>query len=166
LPDKITPIDLMTGYAQRIKDWLRQKNVEAELLNFEESVHSVEDTVAVTGYSAERITKSIVMLTLAGNLVIAMVPAKNRVSTERVRKFLGLDERPRMATAEEIEMHTGQKPGGNSPFNAQNAKILIDPKLLENDWIITGGGDDKHLVKISTDELKRVIDFTETRIRK
>lgn len=156
----------MTESSQRINDWLREKKVDAEFLSFEESVHSVEETVVVTGYSVEKITKTIVMLTLSGNLVIAMVPAKYRVSTERVRKFLELDERPRMATAEEIERSTGQKIGGNSPFNAPDAKILIDPKLLEMDWIITGGGDDRHLIKISTAELKRVVTFTEARVRK
>lgn len=156
----------MTVYSQRIKDWLRKENVDAEILSFEESVHSVEEAIAVSGHPIERITKSIVMLTPADKLVIAMVPAKYRASTERVRKFLELDERPRIATAEEIEKYLGQQVGGNSPFNAPNAKILIDPKLIEKDWILTGGGDNRHLVKISTEELKRVIVFTETRIRK
>ena len=106
------------------------------------------------------------MLTPAGNVIIAMVPAENRASTEKVRKFLELEERPRIATAEEVEKHIGQQVGGNSPFNAPNAKILIDSKILEKGWILTGDGDDRHLVKISTKELKRVIDYTEARVRK
>jgi Cys-tRNA(Pro)/Cys-tRNA(Cys) deacylase len=156
----------MTKYSQRIKDWLRQKDVAAELLNFEKSVHSVEETIAVTGYPIERITKSIVMVTPTENFIIAMVPATSRASTERVRKFLGIDVRPRLATSEEIQTVIGQMPGGNSPFNAPNATVLIDPKLLEQDWIITGGGDDKHLIKITIAELKRVVTYTETRVRK
>ncbi len=156
----------MTKYSQRIKEWLLQKDVAAELLDFEKSVHSVEETMAVTGYPIERITKSIVMVTPTENFIIAMVPATSRASTERVRKFLGIDERPRLATAEEIETVIGQMPGGNSPFNAPNATVLIDPKLLEQDWVITGGGDDKHLVKITTEELRRVVTYTETRVRK
>ena len=156
----------MTKYSQGISDWLHNQNVEAELLCFAESVHSVEEAVSVSGHPVESITKSIVMLTMEGDLVIAMVPAINRVSTERVRKLLELDERPRIATAQEVEQHIGQQIGGNSPFNAANAKILIDPKLLEKDWILTGGGDARHLVKISTRELKRVIVYTEARVRK
>jgi len=156
----------MSEYSQRIKDWLLKKNVDAEILNFEESVHSVEEAVSVSGHPVERITKSIVMLMPAGNVVIAMVPAENRASTEKVRKFLELEERPRIATAEEVEKHIGQQVGGNSPFNASNAKILIDSKILEKGWILSGDGDDRHLVKISTKELKRVIDYTEARVRK
>ncbi|MBT3190512.1 MAG: YbaK/EbsC family protein [Anaerolineae bacterium] len=156
----------MTEYSKRIKDWLHKENVDAELLSFDESVHSVEEAVAVSGHPVERITKSIVMITSADDLVIAMVPAKNRASTERVRKFLKLDERPRIARAEEVEKYLVQQVGGNSPFNAPNAIILIDPKLLEEDWILTGGGDDRYLIKITTEELKRVVDYTEARVRK
>ncbi len=74
--------------------------------------------------------------------------------------------RPRIATAEEVENHIGQQVGGNSPFNAPNATILIDSKLLEKDWILTGGGDARYLVKISIEELKRVVNYTEARVRK
>jgi len=157
---------MMTTYSQRIKDWLQNNNVDAELLSFEESVYSAQDAVLVSGHPIERISKSIVMLTSTDDLIIAMVPAKNRASTERVRKFLDLGERPRIANAEEIEKHTGQKAGGNSPLNSPNALILVDPKILENDWIVTGGGDDRHLIKISTDELRRVIVFKVARVRK
>ena len=156
----------MTEYSQSIRDWLNRENVEAEFLSFTKSVHSVEEAVSVSGHPVESISKSIVMLTPAGKLVIAMVPAVNRVSTERVRKLLELDERPRIATAEEVEKHVGQQVGGNSPFNVPNAKIFIDPRLLEKDWILTGGGDARHLVKISTQELKRVVVYTEARVRK
>lgn len=156
----------MTEYSQKIKDWLHKNNVEAELLKFEKSVHSVEEAVAVSGYPIEKITKSIVMITAADNVVIALVPAEFRASTERVRKFLKLEQRPRIANMEDIERLTGQKAGGNSPFNLPKAIILMDPKLLEKDWVLTGGGDDRHLVKISLEELKRVVPFREARVRK
>ena len=55
----------MTEYSKRIKDWLHKENVDAELLSFDESVHSVEEAVAVSGHPVERITKSIVMITSA-----------------------------------------------------------------------------------------------------
>lgn len=156
----------MTEYSQRIKTWLDDNNIDADLLKFKESVHSVEEAVMVSGYPVERITKSIVMLTQKNDLVIAVVCAKNRASTERVRKFLKHNERPRIATEGEIEHLTGQKAGGNSPLNASNALILIDPKVLELDWVLTGGGDDRHLIKISIEELKKVTTYTAVRIRK
>lgn len=156
----------MTEYSKNIEAWLVANYVNAEMLSFAESVHTVEEAVSVSGYPVERFTKSIVMLTADKTVVIAMVPADNRASTERVRKVLNLEERPRVATAEETKQYTGQLIGGNSPLNVPDANVLIDPKVLERDWILTGGGDDQTLVKISIEELKRVVEHTEVRVRK
>jgi prolyl-tRNA editing enzyme YbaK/EbsC (Cys-tRNA(Pro) deacylase) len=140
--------------------------VRAEFLSFETSVHTVAEAVTASGYPEERFTKSIVMIGPADRVMIAMVPGDTRASTERVRKALGLSERPRIAEAEEIERHLGQLMGGNSPLNASGAEVFIDPKVFEKDWIITGGGDDRSLVRIPTEELRRVVDHTEVRVRK
>ncbi len=156
----------MSDSSNRITRWIEDNNVNAEMLSFSERVYTVEEAVAVSGYPVERFTKSIVMLTPDERLVIALVPADARASTDRVRKALGLIDRPRIVTAEESERYLGQQLGGNSPLNAPNATILIDPKVLERDWILTGGGDDRNLVKIPVAELKRVVTYTEARVRK
>jgi prolyl-tRNA editing enzyme YbaK/EbsC (Cys-tRNA(Pro) deacylase) len=156
----------MSDSSNRIKRWMEDNNVNAEILSFSERVYTVEEAVAVSGYPVERFTKSIVMLTSDERLVIALVPADARASTDRVRKALGLIDRPRIVTSEESERYLGQQLGGNSPLNAPNATILIDPKVLERDWILTGGGDDRNLVKIPVAELKRVVTYTEARVRK
>ncbi len=156
----------MSDSSNRITRWIEDNNVNAEMLSFSERVYTVEEAVAVSGYPVERFTKSIVMLSCDDRLVIALVPADARASTDRVRKALGLIDRPRIVTAEESERYLGQQLGGNSPLNAPNATILIDPKVLERDWILTGGGDDRNLVKIPVAELKRVVTYTEARVRK
>ena len=89
----------MSELSDKMKQWIEQQNVDAEILGFEESVRSVQEAVAVSGYPIERFTKSIVMLTSDERLVIALVPADARGSTERVRKALGLIDRPRIVTA-------------------------------------------------------------------
>ncbi len=156
----------MSDSSNRIERWIEDNNVNAEMLSFSKRVYTVEEAIAVSGYPIERFTKSIVMLTSDERLVIALVPADARASTERVRKALDLTDRPRIVTAEESERYLGQQLGGNSPLNAPNATIFIDPKVLERDWILTGGGDDRNLVKIPVAELKRVVTYTEARVRK
>ncbi|MFQ6021455.1 MAG: aminoacyl-tRNA deacylase [Acidiferrobacterales bacterium] len=156
----------MSEFSNRIKQWLHENGVNAELLHFDQSVRSVQEAVQVSGYPVERFTKSIVMLTADDKVVIAVVPADARASTDRVRKALRLTDRPRVVTFEESEAYLGQQLGGNSPLNAPNATVLIDPKVLERNWILTGGGDDRSLVKISIDELRRVVTHTEIRVRK
>lgn len=156
----------MSPHAQRLRDWLEHHGVDAEMLRFGESVHSVEEAVAASGHPVERFTKSIVMVDGAGRPIIAVVPADSRASTERVRKALDLPARPRVAEAAETEALLGQQVGGNSPLNAGTATVLVDPRVLARDWILTGGGDARTLVRISIAELRRVVPFTEVRVRK
>ncbi len=156
----------MSKYSGNIKKFLIENNIKAEFLKFDNSVHSVREAVEVSGFPVERFTKSIVMLTSDNDIVIAVVAAENRASTERVRKALRLCQRPRLASAEESEKYLGQQLGGNSPLPPLNAKVLIDQKVLEKEWILVGGGDDRSLVKISIEELTRVIPYTKVRVRK
>ena len=156
----------MSESAERLKTYLDPEGIDAEFLAFGESVHTVEEAVNVSGYGVEWFTKSIVMLTADHHIIIAVVPADSRASTERIRKALGLAERPRIATAAESKTYLGQQVGGNSPLNCPHATILIEPILLARKWLLTGGGDDQSLVKIPVAELKRVVDFQEVRVRK
>lgn len=156
----------MSIHAQRIEQWLVQHRVQAQFLRYEHSVHSVAEAVAVSGYPVERFTKSIVMLDEHARPIVAVVPASSRASTDRVRKALALAQRPRIATASESEALLGQQLGGNSPLNAGDASVLIDLEVLAKDWILTGGGDERSLVRISIAELRRVVRFTEARVRK
>ena len=156
----------MTTPAEAMRQWLVDHAVDAQFMAFETSVYSVAEAVAASGHPVERFTKSIVMVSDDGVGIIAMVPADCRASTERVRKALGLPGRPRLASPDETLALTGQQAGGNSPLNAGQATVLLDPKVLELDWLVTGGGDDRSLVRISTDELRRVASYTEVRVRK
>ena len=156
----------MTPHAQRIRDWIDAHGVDAEMLHFDRSVRSVQEAVDASGHPVERITKSIVMVTDDGRAVVAVVPAHCRASTDRVRKALGLAARPRVASAGESEALLGQQVGGNSPLNAGDAWVLVDPLVLAMEWLITGGGDDRTLVRIPVAELRRTVDFREARVRK
>ncbi len=156
----------MSQYSDRIMSFLSKNTIKAEFLKYDKSVHSVQEAVEVSGIPVEKFTKSIVMLTSDNTIVIAVVAAESRASTERVRKALNLSLRPRLASAEESEKYLRQQLGGNSPLNAFKAKVLLDQKVLEKDWVVVGGGDDQSLVKISIEELKRVVPYTEVRVRK
>ena len=156
----------MSVFGDRIRSWIQASGVDADFLTFSSRVHTVAEAVAASGYPVDRFTKSIAMITHDGEPVIALVPADSRASTERVRKALDLADRPRTATEAESEELLGQALGGNCPFNAPRATILVDPRVFEQDWFITGGGDDRSLVRISVSEFRRVVSFTEARVRK
>ena len=68
----------LSPHAQRLRDWLEHHGVDAEMLSFDASVHSVEEAVAASGHPVERFTKSIVMVDSDGQPIVAVVPAHSR----------------------------------------------------------------------------------------
>ena len=89
---------------------------------------------------------------------------EDRVSVSRIAKTLQR-EGLRLATAEEILQKTGYPCGGTPSFGYQ-ATFLIDPKVMEQELVFTGGGSETSLVKIRTEELIRANQGTILRVRK
>lgn len=156
----------MCEQSDRIEAWLQGVGADSEFLRFDSSVHTVDEAVSASGIDIVHFTKSIAMITDSGKPVLAVVPADSRASTDRVRKALHLSERPRVATADESERMFGQKLGGNCPFNVSDVTVLVDPRVADREWAVFGGGDDRSLVTISMAELRRIVSFTEARVRK
>ena len=74
-------------FEEKLIKFVNSKNIRAEHLRFDESIHTVNQCVEVTGFPIEEITKCVVM-SYEGKCVVGLVPAKYRVSTSRVAKLL------------------------------------------------------------------------------
>ena len=57
-------------------------------------------------------------------------------------------------------------PCGGTPAFGFDATYLVDPRVLEREFVYTGGGSETSLVKISPGEMLRVNSGEVTRIRK
>ena len=113
---------------------------------------------------AERIAKSIVMIDSNGNSLLAIVPAKSRVSHRRLKEILSVRD-VRLANTEEVLQHSGYPAGGVPPFN-QIKRVFVDPQVLEKDTAIVGGGDIDKLLEVKTRDLievskAQIIDITQ-----
>jgi prolyl-tRNA editing enzyme YbaK/EbsC (Cys-tRNA(Pro) deacylase) len=93
-------------------------------------------------------------MTLDNQCILGLVPAKFRVSTSRVGKLLDI-ERPNVADKETTLELTGY-PVGGVPFIGFSAKRLVDAKIIELEYIYTGGGSDRSLLKLWTSEIKKI----------
>ncbi|MHA2251781.1 MAG: aminoacyl-tRNA deacylase [Candidatus Kariarchaeaceae archaeon] len=133
---------------------VEDQNVKAEHLIFEESIHTVADCIRVSGYPIEEITKSIVMIGKEDKTIVALVPAKFRASTKRVGKILNQPP-PTIATTEQTLERTGY-PAGGVPFIGFTAIRLVDPKIIEREYIYTGGGSNRSLLKLWVSEIKKL----------
>lgn len=154
----------MKAYEEKLKSYIIENDIQAEQLIFNESCHSVEEAAKAAGTSPDDFVKNICMIDNNNNLIIAIVKGENRASTSRVGKVLNIDV-PRTANENEILEKTGF-PCGGVPSFGYKAIFIIDPKVMEKEFIYTGGGSPYSLVKISTKELQNINNSRILRVRK
>ena len=154
----------MKEFEEKLKEYMLERNIDAEQYIYENACHTVEEAASAANVSLEDIVKSICLIDNDGNLIVAIVRGKDRVSTSRVAKALNI-ELLQIATPEEVLDKTGYICGGVPSFGYE-AIFLIDPKVMENEFVYTGGGSPYSLTKISTKVLQQINKGEIVRIRK
>jgi Cys-tRNA(Pro)/Cys-tRNA(Cys) deacylase len=151
------------GYEEKLREFIRENSIDAEVISFEQSTHSVADAAEAVGADPEDFVKSICMIGPSGELIVAIVKGEHRASTKRVSKALGI-ERPRIAEADEMMELTGYPVGGTPAFGYE-AMFLMDPKVLEKEKVYSGGGSTTALTYMSTEEMQKANSATVARLR-
>jgi prolyl-tRNA editing enzyme YbaK/EbsC (Cys-tRNA(Pro) deacylase) len=149
-------------YAEKLREYIRENAIDAKVISFQQSTHSVAQAAAAVGAEPEDFIKSICMIG-SGGLIVAIVKGEHRASTKRVSKALGID-RPRIAEPDEILELTGYPVGGTPAFG-YDATFLIDPKVLEKEKVYSGGGSTTALTFMSPEEMIRVNGAQVARLR-
>jgi Cys-tRNA(Pro)/Cys-tRNA(Cys) deacylase len=144
----------VTHYAEKLRTVLTSKHVWHRFIEFNEPVKTVEQ--ASKQVEAEKIAKSIVMIDSQGIPLLAIVPAKSRVSHMKIKKLLAVRD-VRLASHEEVLKHSGYPVGGVPPFN-NIKRTLVDPEVLKNETAIVGGGDIDKLLEVATADMVAILE--------
>lgn len=151
-------------YEEKLKDYMKGKGVMGEHLTFTQSCRSVTEAAAAAGVRPEDFVKSICMVDQEGRLIVGIVKGEDRASTSRVAKVLEIGS-VRVATPVEVFEKTGYPCGGTPSFGFL-ATFLMDPKVMEMEFVYMGGGSENSLVKIRPSEIIRTNGGEVARIRK
>jgi Cys-tRNA(Pro)/Cys-tRNA(Cys) deacylase len=151
------------SYERRLLDWIAAHQLAAEHLVFERSCHSVAEAALAAGASEHDLVKNICLVNEQDRLIVAIVKGEHRVSRGRVATALSV-QRPRLAEAGEILERTGYPCGGTPSFGFE-ALFVIDPKVMEMEFVYSGGGSDRSLVRIAPEELVKANKGLVVRIR-
>lgn len=138
--------------------------LDAEHLELEDSCHTVEEAARAVKCSSKEIVKNICMVDAMGKFIVAIVKGEDRASSKRVAKALNI-ERPNMANEEEVLKNTGY-PIGAVPSFGFEAIFLVDPRVLELEYVYTGGGTTNSLIKVKVSDLLIANKGKVVRIRK
>lgn len=153
----------MSQYEKKLQKYIKDNDIKAELLTFNQSTHSVAEAAAAVGAEAGDFVKSICMIGPSDELIVAIVKGEHRASTSRVAKALGI-ERPRIANPDEMMEKSGY-PAGGTPAFGYPAVFLMDPKVLEKEKVYSGGGSEQALTLMSPEDMQRANGAKIARVR-
>ena len=148
----------------KLIEYLDSNLAKYEYLQFDSSCHSIEDASRATGESADSFVKNVCFVDSNNNLIVAIVAGDKRASSKRVAVALKID-RPTLATPEIILQKSGFVIGGVPSFGYE-AIFLVDDEVVNKEYVITGGGDEKSLIKIDTKTLLKLNRAKVCRVRK
>ncbi|MFW9848738.1 MAG: aminoacyl-tRNA deacylase [Candidatus Thorarchaeota archaeon] len=143
---------------------IEANGIDAEILSMKGRVHSVEAASNELGLPPESFIKTVVFVS-EGKAILAIVKGTDRASSKRIIKALTI-ESARLATPEEALSLTGYAVGGTPPISITGVHVLVDPKVMEMDKVVGGGGTDRHLLRIKPDDIVKDNQATVARVRK
>jgi len=135
--------------------------LDGEILNFDKPVKTVDQAVKVSGYARRKIVKSIVLMSRKTPLLI-ILDGESKVSFKKLKKILG---KVRLAKPEEVRKFTNYEIGSVPPVGV-SMRTIIDKKVMENDYVLGGGGSFNKLIKINPKKIAKhqnaeILDITE-----
>ncbi len=149
-------------FEDKLRKYMGGNGIDGEFLVFDASCHSVEDAAQALGTSPDSIVKNICLVG-QDKFIVAILKGTDRVDRTQVAQILGL-KKVKTAAPQEILARSGYPCGGVPSFGF-NACFLIDPLVMEMDFVYTGGGSTTSLIKILPGEILRANRGTVVRIR-
>jgi prolyl-tRNA editing enzyme YbaK/EbsC (Cys-tRNA(Pro) deacylase) len=142
------------NYSDSLRATLVSKGIWHRFIEFDEPVRTVDE--AAKRIPTDRIIKSIVLVGSDKKPILAILPARSRISYKKIKTLLRVKD-VRLAQPDEVLEYSGYPVGGVPPFNRID-RILLDPAVQRNSRSIAGGGDPDKLVEIETRDIIHHLD--------
>jgi prolyl-tRNA editing enzyme YbaK/EbsC (Cys-tRNA(Pro) deacylase) len=139
---------------RKLQNFIYQDKLDAEIVIFNESVHSTETSKKALGVGPEKVLKSIVLK--GDGLFVCILQGSEKVDFGKLRKILNT-KNLRTANPEEVLALTGYIVGGVPPFGYE-AIFYLDQKAcdtLKDEYVYAGGGSPRALLKTKIEEIKK-----------
>ncbi|MDW8084508.1 MAG: YbaK/EbsC family protein [Candidatus Caldarchaeum sp.] len=139
-----------------LKRFVDSRNVSAEFVELPpERAKTSGLAAASVNCDVNQIAKSIVLK--GSETYVVVLAGDRRIDLKKFSKLVG--EPVRLATPDEVYDSTGFRVGCVPPFgHVKKLKTYVDVSVLANRVVFASGGMDNALLKISVDELMRVLE--------
>ena len=149
MTDQLTPSDL--------EQFIIQHGIVATLIPGIGDTPTVAAAATALGVTTDEIIKTLIFF-VRGEPYAVITNGLASVPTRPLADHFGVGKRQiKLARAMQVIEITGYPVGGVPPFGHRSTlPVLLDRSVLTHETIYGGGGDDRTMMKIGTDELLRV----------
>lgn len=137
---------------------LHRNNVKYTLYFNPDGFESVEKVVRYLGVDHDMVLKTMVVKSVEGFYTF-LIRGGKRLNMDKVRLEIK-DDNARLAKKDELVESLGMQPGAISPLHpimTMKTTIYLDLDSTDYNEVIVGGGTLQHVIKISMDELVRIL---------
>ena len=125
------------------------RKLSGKIINVGKPVKTVEQAVKATGSRPEQIIKSLLFISKKEGSVLIIVNGKSKVDLNKLERMFG---KVRLATPEEVKQITGFEVGAVPPVGIK-VKTIVYPTVLENEFVIGGGGRIDRLSELNPEKI-------------
>ncbi|MGC9180335.1 MAG: aminoacyl-tRNA deacylase [Vulcanisaeta sp.] len=134
---------------------VRRENImglTVDILEFNHGVETVESASRESGEPATKIVKTL-LLKVDDEYLVAIVRGDKAINFDKLSMLLG--KHAAMAKAREVRQVLGVDVGAVTPLSNKvlSLRVIMNPSVLENEYVLCGGGSRNTLIKINTRDL-------------
>ena len=154
----------MKKEAEKILNIFKENNVTYQLYEHE-PVYTSQEAAKIRGVELKTGCKSMVLRTKDGKFVLANVAADRKIDLKKLERML--DRKLSFASKEEVLQTTNCESGSVPPFGKLfGLPTFLDESVLENDFVNFNIGMLTRSVKISKQDLLKLMDPTISKFSK
>ncbi len=148
---------------QKLSTYLDQNGVKFVTISHSPAFTAQE--IAASAHIPGKELAKTVMLKLDGELVMAVLPATEQVSMERIRSVTGAHACELASESDFKDVFPDCELGAMPPFgNLWDLQVFVDQRLREDEQIAFNAGSHTELVKLPYSEFERLVQPTVVRI--
>lgn len=141
---------------KRLKNLFDEAKISYEVYNHP-IAYTAQEIAEKQHFSGDEMAK-VVMLVIDGNLVMAVIPASQKVHLPTVRKNLAAKD-VRVASEDEFTSRfPGSEIGAMPPFgNLFSIKVIVDPTLEKDKYIYFNAGNHVQTVRLAYEDFVTLV---------
>jgi Cys-tRNA(Pro)/Cys-tRNA(Cys) deacylase len=143
-----------------LQSFITTHHIPAEILTFDTPLPTVPLAAQAAGVAPSVIVKTLILHDGNSRYVAVILTGDQRLAVAKVQQHIGAKKLKFLPHADVLRV-TGYPAGGTPPFGfAQPIPTLIDELVMQQEFVLGGGGRSELLVKIAPDVLAAVAQAT------